>query len=82
MLRSWSPRSPRPPGTSTWGRSWTDYERAGVLEYVVRALDPDEVIWFEQDQGVLNERPIPSDGIYRSAVFPGLWLDPLALSER
>jgi hypothetical protein len=56
-----------------------DYEQAGVLEYVVRALDPHEVVWFEQDQGVLNRKPIPSDGIYRSAAFPGLWLDPVAL---
>jgi Uma2 family endonuclease len=61
------------------GPKLTDYERAGVLEYVVHALDPDEVIWYVQDQGVLDERPIPRDGIYRSAAFPGLWLDPLAL---
>ena len=61
------------------GPKLTDYERGGVLEYVVRALEPDEVCWFEQDQGVLTQRPIPSDGIYRSAAFPGLWLDPLAL---
>jgi Uma2 family endonuclease len=61
------------------GPKLTDYERAGVLEYVVYALDPYEVIWFEQDQGVLRRRPKPSDGIYRSAVYPGLWLDPLAL---
>jgi Uma2 family endonuclease len=61
------------------GPKLTDYERAGVLEYLVRALEPDEVFWFEQDQGVLGQRPIPGDGIYRSATFPGLWLDPLAL---
>jgi hypothetical protein len=63
------------------GPKLADYERAGVLEYVVYALDPYEVIWFEQDQGVLNRRPIPGDGIGRSAVFPGLWLDPLALVD-
>jgi Uma2 family endonuclease len=61
------------------GPKRADYEQAGVLEYVVHALDPDEVIWFEQDQGVLNRKPIPGDGIYRSAAFPGLWLDPIAL---
>jgi len=61
------------------GPKLTDYEQAGVLEYVVYALDPDELVWFEKDQGILDERPIPSDGIYRSAAFPGLWLDPLAL---
>jgi Uma2 family endonuclease len=61
------------------GPKLTDYERAGVLEYVVLALDPDEVVWFEQNHGILDQRQIPRDGIYRSAAFPGLWLDPLAL---
>jgi hypothetical protein len=61
------------------GPKLADYEQAGVLEYVVRALDPDEVVWFDQNQGVLDRRVIPSDGIYRSAVFPGLWLDLPAL---
>ena len=61
------------------GPKLTDYERGGVLEYVVRALEPDELFWFEQDQGVLDQRPIPSDGVYRSATFPGLWLDTQAL---
>jgi Uma2 family endonuclease len=61
------------------GPTLTDYEQAGVLEYVVRALDPDEVVWYEQDQGVLEQRPLPGDGIRRSTAFPGLWLDPVAL---
>ena len=25
------------------------------------------------------QRPIGEDGLYRSIVFPGLWLDPIAL---
>ncbi|HZW31054.1 MAG TPA: Uma2 family endonuclease [Isosphaeraceae bacterium] len=58
-----------------------DYERAGVREYVVRAIDPDEIFWFGQEQGVLVQRPIGGDGLYRSTVFPGLWLDPLALIQ-
>jgi hypothetical protein len=61
------------------GPKLTDYEQAGVLEYVVHALDPDEVIWFKQDQGTLDQRMVLADGIYRSVAFPGLWLDPLAL---
>jgi Uma2 family endonuclease len=56
-----------------------DYERAGVLEYIVRAIDPDEVYWFGQEQGALVQRPVGHDGLYRSSVFPGLWLDPIAL---
>jgi Uma2 family endonuclease len=60
------------------GPKKADYERAGALEYVVRAIDPDEIFWFRQDQGVLV--PMAEvDGLYRSAVFPGLWLDPAAL---
>ena len=27
------------------------------------------------------QRPIGSDGLYRSTVFPGLWLDPVALLQ-
>ncbi len=61
------------------GPKLRDYERAGVLEYVVRAIDPDEIFWFGQEQGVLVQRLIGEDGLYRSIVFPGLWLDPKAL---
>jgi Uma2 family endonuclease len=56
-----------------------DYERAGVLEFVVRAIDPDEIFWFVQEHGVMVPKRIGEDGIYRSTVFPGLWLDPVAL---
>ena len=61
------------------GPKLRDYERAGVLEYVVRAFDPDEIFWFGQEQGVLVQRSIGEGGLYRSAVFAGLWLDPQAL---
>jgi Uma2 family endonuclease len=56
-----------------------DYERAGVQEYIVRAIDPDEVYWFGQEHGALVQRPVGADGFYRSTAFPGLWLDPEAL---
>ena len=45
----------------------------------MRAIDPDEIYWFGQEQGELVQRSIGDDGLYRSTVFPGLWLDPLAL---
>jgi Uma2 family endonuclease len=61
------------------GPKLADYEQAGVREYVVRALDPDEVIWFKQDGGSLVRVPPAADGLYRSAFLPGLWLDPEAL---
>ena len=56
-----------------------DYGRAGVLEYVVRAFDPDEVIWHVSREGRLVAIPPGADGLHRSEVFPGLWLDPFAL---
>jgi hypothetical protein len=59
-----------------------DYERAGVLEYVVVALRTKKVFWFVRKHGKLKEVPPDADGIYRSAVFPGLWLDPAALLRR
>jgi Uma2 family endonuclease len=61
------------------GPKRADYERAGVMEYIVRAIDPDEIFWFAQEQGVLVQQTIGADGLYRSRIFPGLWLDPQSL---
>jgi Uma2 family endonuclease len=61
------------------GPKFDDYERVGVQEYVVRALEPDEFFWFVLRNGRLVELPPGSDGIVRSEIFPGLWLDPKAL---
>jgi Uma2 family endonuclease len=61
------------------GPKLDEYERAGVLEYVVRAIDPDELYWFSQENGTLVQRAPGSDGLHRSIAFPGLWLDPVAL---
>jgi hypothetical protein len=43
-----------------------------VLEYVVRAIEPDEVFWFVLRNGRFVDLPPGPDGIYRSEVFPGL----------
>ena len=61
------------------GPKFDEYERAGVLEYIVRAFEPDELLWFVLRDGKLVELPADSDGLYRSGVFPGLWLDPQAM---
>jgi Uma2 family endonuclease len=56
-----------------------DYEQAGVRECVVVELDPDRIHWFIRRRGRFQHlRPGP-DGIHRSEIFPGLWLDPQAL---
>lgn len=56
-----------------------DYERAGVLEYVVVEVDPDQIHWFVRRGGRFEEQAPGRDGVYRSEVFPGLWLDAEAL---
>ncbi len=43
------------------GPKFDDYERTGVLEYIVRALEPDEVLWFVLKEGRLVELPLDSD---------------------
>jgi Uma2 family endonuclease len=56
-----------------------DYEQAGVREYIVVALRQNRVFWFILRNGRFEDLPLGADGIYRSEVFPGLWLDPAAL---
>jgi Uma2 family endonuclease len=55
-----------------------DYERAGAREYLVIALRQSLVFWFVLRQGKFEGLPPGPDGILRSEVFPGLWLDPAA----
>jgi Uma2 family endonuclease len=56
------------------------YRRNGVREYVVwRAFDR-EVDWFVLRDGQFVRLALTADGLYKSEVFPGLWLDPAALT--
>ena len=61
------------------GDKLKDYERAGVLEYLVYTLDPDEVYWFARREDRFVRQSPGADGCYRSEAYPGLWLDPVAL---
>lgn len=56
-----------------------DYEAAGVREYFVALVEPQQVVRFVRRGSRLVERPADGDGILRSAAFPGLWLDPAGL---
>jgi Uma2 family endonuclease len=57
------------------------YRRVGVQEYLVwRVLDR-AVDWFVQQEGEYVPLSPGEDGVYRSQVFPGLWLDAAALIE-
>ena len=61
------------------GKKLNAYRRNGVREYVVwRVLDR-QVDWFVNREGRFELMPPAADGILRSTVFPGLWLDPAAL---
>jgi Uma2 family endonuclease len=57
----------------------TDYEKAGIKEYIVVVLRPARVFWFVNRNGTFDDLQPGADGIFRSEVFPGLWLDPAAL---
>ena len=55
------------------------YRRSGVREYLVwRVLDR-QIDWFVLREGRYEPLAPGSDGILKSTVFPGLWLDPSAL---
>ena len=64
------------------GPKLEEYRRAGVLEYVVCGIDPDEIYWHVRRGDALDRVPAGPDGWYRSEAFPGLWLDPAALLAR
>lgn len=54
------------------------YERNGVREYILWRVYDQAIDWFALRDGAYQ--PIPmTDGVYRSEVLPGLWLDPAAL---
>ncbi len=57
------------------------YRRNGVREYVVLQARERAFRWFELVSGRFEEREPDPDGVYRSRVFPGLWLDARAFLD-
>jgi Uma2 family endonuclease len=55
------------------------YQRNGVREYVVWRTYDAQIDWFAIRAGRYHRLRQGRDGIYRSRVFPGLWLIPAAL---
>ena len=55
------------------------YRRFGVREYVVWRVLNGEIDWFILRQGQYDRLAPDAQGILKSEVFPGLWLDPAAL---
>jgi hypothetical protein len=55
------------------------YRGAGVLEYLTMLLETSQVTWRQLLRGRYREITPDDDGLLRSRVFPGLWLDPAAV---
>jgi Uma2 family endonuclease len=55
------------------------YRRNGVREYVVLLTEENRVLWFVLRDGQFADLPADSAGMFRSEIFPGLWLDASAL---
>ena len=55
------------------------YERNGVQEYLVWRVLDEAIDWFVLQDGQYVELLPDEDGITRSRIFPGLWLDRSAL---
>lgn len=55
------------------------YRRNGVKEYIVWRVLDEAIDWFVLRDGQYERLAPGDDGILRSEVFPGLWLDPAAL---
>lgn len=55
------------------------YRRNGVREYVVLRTYDGELDWFVLTEGQFVRSQPDGQGVYRSAVFPGLWLKAEAL---
>jgi Uma2 family endonuclease len=55
------------------------YRSAGVREYLVLLLARRELRWYRLAGNSYKLVSVPRDGILRSHVFPGLWLDVAAL---
>lgn len=78
---SWSPRWLPSSASYDLGNKLNAYRRNGVREYIVWRVDDRQVDWFVNRGGRFELMPPAADGILRSTLFPGLWLDPAALAR-
>ena len=58
------------------------YRRNGVREYIVWRVYDRAIDWFVLREGRYVPLSLSADGIYRSEVLPGLWLDSVAMIAR
>ena len=55
------------------------YEQTGIQEYLIVIVRSRQVRWLRLDNGRYVEIPADEAGLFRSQVFPGLWLNSKAL---
>jgi Uma2 family endonuclease len=55
------------------------YHRSGVKEYIVWRVFDRAIDYFAFRDGRYDRLPPTTKGLFLSTVFPGLWLDPIAL---
>ena len=55
------------------------YAAQGVQEYLVHAVHERKFVWFSLESGAYSELLPAKNGVIRSLVFPGLWLDTKAM---
>jgi Uma2 family endonuclease len=55
------------------------YRRNGVREYLAWITGENRLVWWELREGDYREIEPAADGVLKSGVFPGLWLDAAAL---
>jgi len=58
------------------------YQQNGVREYVVWRVWDSAIDWFVLRGALFDPLPMDQHGIYRSEIFPGLWLDAAAMIRR
>jgi Uma2 family endonuclease len=58
-----------------------DYEQRGVLEYMVVVIRRGVIRWFVWRDNAYEEITVDENGIFKSTVFPGLWLHAEALLQ-
>ena len=55
------------------------YRRNGIREYLAWVVGENRVVWWKLTNGEYEEMSADADGILKSEVFPGLWLDAASL---
>src|SRR5438093_8056730 len=55
------------------------YRRNGVLEYLAWITGENRMIWWELREGEYQQMAATTEGLLKSRVFPGLWLDTTSL---